>query len=843
MRTGLSILLATLLALLLLLGLLLQLPAQAAHTLAMSEPSSIKRVSSPPTPWLSATAALTPVRGLAGDFWADGILGKPDFSEITPNQVTSTRLFNPGGVLVDRSVRPNRVYVYDGGNSRVLGLSHLGHVQSGPYQGQPCTSNSDYPASTCAIQEGLGADLVLGQPSFTRSACNGDGNFQTYPQRAPTSASTLCSMPVDQTSPLEGGGFANMALDLAGNLYVPDWSNHRVLRYNSPFTTDTLADAVWGQADFAGNTCNRDRGVGSPDNASLCLESPFNEGFVGGVAIDSGGNLWVADNQNDRVLRFPYSSTLGLPGPFADLVLGQPNFASSAHGAALNQMWAPAAVRVDVTGTVYVADSLNGRVLVFEPPLTSGMAATRLLGSGLRLPTGLEFDLGGGLWVSDRQNHQLLLFVNGTVQKVLLKDMPDYSGNCGGNFSGDGSSYYAMCDTAGSIGIDSDGNVLLASSDGDQDVWRFPAPLPAPQPGQAHSADARLFKPLDYGVHNYIGPAGFYSPRGLAFGEGQLIVADAWRILFWNHPLSITAGQPADGYVGIDSFYRRGDGSPYGRIVADDAQQLWVVRGENVMLYHLPLSTGAVPVLTLSSPLPLRGGGVFTWTTFLNMGGIAQSDHGTQIWLSDPATHRVFRISQPITNPTVDIVLGQLNGSGTACNQGRGQAFPSRDSLCAPSALAVDPFGNLWVADHALEASGNHRLLEFDADLFPQTPATALLAIPASRVLGRGGSFTEPSCQDALCGPFQPAFDTTGDMVVGVNAYLGYPHFPVVYRNPLADQQIDGYLNDFQSMALTAIFDDRHNLYVADGNRSRVLIYWNPFNVWDWKVLLPIVAK
>lgn len=33
--------------------------------------------------------------------------------------------------------------------------------------------------------------------------------------------------------------------------------NHRVLNYNSPFTTDTIADEVWGQADFFGNLCNR----------------------------------------------------------------------------------------------------------------------------------------------------------------------------------------------------------------------------------------------------------------------------------------------------------------------------------------------------------------------------------------------------------------------------------------------------------------------------------------------------------------------------------------------------------------------------------------------------------
>jgi DNA-binding beta-propeller fold protein YncE len=199
------------------------------------------------------------------------------------------------------------------------------------------------------------------------------------------------------------------------------------------------------------------------------------------VALDADGNLWVADNQNNRVLRFPRGVATGLPGHVADLVLGQPDFNSWAPGGALDRMHAPAAVRVDSSGDVYVADSLNGRILVFERPLSSGMSATRALDSGLRLPTGLEFDPGtGGIWVSDRFNNQLLLFVDGQVTKVLFKDVEDDGGTCGGSSLGDGPNFfspgdnalvasYNVCDSAGSIGIDADGNVLVAGSSFVQD--------------------------------------------------------------------------------------------------------------------------------------------------------------------------------------------------------------------------------------------------------------------------------------------------------------------------------------------------------------------------------------
>jgi hypothetical protein len=789
----------------------------------------------------SVKEVVVPVRGLAGDLWADVVVGKPDFGEITPNEVTARRLFNPGGVLVDRSVRPNRLYVFDGGNSRVLGLDHLGRVASGPDAGRPCTSDSDFGAR-CVIEEGRGADLVLGQPDFTRSACNGDGNFQTFPDRAAASAVTLCTMPVDQISPLEGGSFANMALDSGGNLYVPDFDNHRVLIYRSPFEEDTVADDVWGQVDFAGNTCNRGRGVGAPSADSLCLRSPSNEGFVGGVGLDRDGNLWVTDNQNNRVLRFPLDSATGRPAHAANLVLGQPDFTSWLPGAGLDRMHAPAAVRVDESGVVYVADSLNGRILVFRPPLDPGMAASGTLGTGFRLPTGLELDLVGGLWVSDRFNNQLLLLdtSTGEPRKVLLKDVEDDAGSCGGTFGGDGPDFFYpgdnafiassfVCDSAGSIGVDVDGNVFAAGSSSFQDVWRFPAPIPDPQPGIAHSADARLFAPFQSATnnsHNEIGISGIFSARGVAVARGQLVVADGGRLLFWNNPETLRNGQPADGFVGAPDARVQLFPPAFGRIREDERGRLWVIRGDRILVYSLPLTTAQEPGLTLASPLPVLGGGTAAWD---RLDGIAPDSRGRFLWLADTNHSRVFRVRDPLDQPVVDVVLGQASLDGTECNHGRGLGAPSQDSLCRPGAVVLDRKGNLWVSDHSLEVEGNHRLLEFDARLFRGRSDQARFAPPASRVFGTGGSFTGPSCQDPLCGPFEPAFSRRGHMVVGLNAFIG-SRFPLVYDDPLVSPRPVGTLNDFHSMAYAATFDEDDNLYVADLNRDRVFIYRKPLS-------------
>src|SRR3989338_8979056 len=49
------------------------------------------------------------VRGKSGDRWADLVLGKIDFNQAGPNEVTPFKVNNPGGTIVDRSVTPNRI--------------------------------------------------------------------------------------------------------------------------------------------------------------------------------------------------------------------------------------------------------------------------------------------------------------------------------------------------------------------------------------------------------------------------------------------------------------------------------------------------------------------------------------------------------------------------------------------------------------------------------------------------------------------------------------------------------------------------------------------------------------
>jgi hypothetical protein len=727
-------------------------------------------------------------RGVSGDLAADRIFGKPDFFEVNPYTTVGGKLWLPHGVVIDRkNPSANKMYVYDAGNNRILGFDL-----------NTCRSSLTDPLN-CTAQ------IVIGQPDMSRSACNGDSGFQNYPLRAPASASTLCGEMEAQLSISEGGSGASMAVGPDGSLYVPDFWNNRVLKYNDPFATDAVADDVWGQSDFTGNACNK--GSASPDATSLCFTWGSSNNWTAGVDLDAAGNLWVVDSFNNRVLRFPPGSKT------ADLVLGQPNFTSNGNDTGLNQLWDPSAVRVSpTTGKVYVSETGNNRVLVFQAPFTNGMAGT-VFGSGFGIPgvrsgpQGVDFDPSepGSVWITNWVHSTIELWSESTGTKVREVGSPD-----NGNVIGEGT---------GGIGIDSAGNLYVAigGGDHDNDVLVFDK-----------GASATLPTKQFFGKNGNLPTASGlgWSVEGVVVSDGQLIVADRFRLLYWNNPASAVNGQAADGYAGTTGFT---DVSKpcCGIMVADKNHHLFVTSygdpdlGVWIDVYALPLTPGATSIQRLAYPFNVLGGGQLTTPDrFWAFTGIAVSDAG-DLWLSHSATNRVFRLRNPLTAPVVDVVLGQLSATGTNCNRG---GAPASNSLCLPGHVSLDRRGNLFVSDHSLEAQGNFRLLEFPKNLIPSGNAAVLYAPAAPRIFASSATW-------------QPAFDSHNHMVVGYNPFFtpnpqgGW--FPGIYGDPVSGPVTpEGFLLDYHSMAYSAAFDANDNLYVADLDRSRVLYYDKPTAPW-----------
>jgi hypothetical protein len=767
-------------------------------------------------------------RGASGDLWADLVIGQRDFSEINPNEVVADKVFNPGGIVVDNSATSTgKAYLWDSGNNRVLGLD----------------------LASCFAKVGLGtrcaAEKVLGQPSLNDyGACNQDSSRQSTVRPA-SSNSTICGVSDAAFSLEEQRSQSNMAVDSDGNLFVSDIENNRVIKYNNPYLTgnDTLADEVWGQADFSGNLANRG---GNPSSSTISFDFNYwGSGGLekhGGVAIDPQGNLWVADTANSRVLRFPKQGSLIAKD--ADIVLGQSDFTTATPGSGLNQLKYPAALAFDSTGKLYVADTGNNRVLVFSaaslvPGSLSAISATGTFGSDFAhaqpySPVGscvagagytgayigcdgnpweIQNDPAGrGIWTSETLgwNSRMRLWgFNG----VLLKDI-SHSTRIGG-----------------SLGVDKAGNLLVTAVAAANDAFRFQM-----KQNGTYSMVQKLFSPP--GGINLMTNRRFNltSQGGMALAGDQLVVNDG-RLLFWNGLSSLTNGKVADGFLrtsSTDSIKGFTDvASPGIGYLSASSDKLWAGATNKILVYQNPLVSAGTPMKTITSVNVLGGGTIDFSLTGQAISGIVASTTGNFVWVSQSGSHRVLRIKDPLTSsPVVDIILGQLSLSATSCNQNptdpantSGYATPISsfvhlNTLCYPGALGIDKKGNLYVSDVWHEISGNQRLLMFAASTFPDAPTSLIFAPNATKEFPRSAQF----------GTWQPAFDSTNRMVVGYNPYSKGTR-RVDYFNDPTDVSIvaSGQLNDFDAWPLAAAFDTADNLYVYEVNRGQVRIYLKPF--------------
>ena len=249
---------------------------------------------------VSAQVNSAPVRGQEGDLWADVVFGQPDFASKALAYVSPHSTDGTAGIVIDRTTTPQRVYIMDGRANRILGFNGIPTPESTPA-------------------------LVIGQPNFYSSASNKDSCFQTYPYALPASNDTLGLIPPDIISVGEIWINDKMVLDENHNLYCADNSNHRILKFNDPFAQwaqngEVVANDLWGQYLFTDRS--RNRGGAPADNS-------FSFGDTVGIAFDVSGNMWVTDNGNRRVLRFPKID--GVIQHAADYVLGQKDFRGNCY--------------------------------------------------------------------------------------------------------------------------------------------------------------------------------------------------------------------------------------------------------------------------------------------------------------------------------------------------------------------------------------------------------------------------------------------------------------------------------------------------------------------------------
>ncbi|MBK7229073.1 MAG: hypothetical protein IPH97_09440 [Ignavibacteriales bacterium] len=315
--------------------------------------------------FLSLPASLFAQSPLINNMPATGVLGQLDFISGSSG-TTSSKLNAPSGVAVDPTT--GKLFVADRYNNRILRWS-----------------------SSDKMIDGSPAEAVFGQLDFNTSTSGLSASKFNDPLR--------------------------VFVDSSGNLWVSDYLNNRILRFDNASTkpSGSAADLVLGQAGFTVNTS------GTTVNK---MKGPV------GIYVDGNDRLWITDRLNHRVLRFDNASTL-TNGANADFVLGQSDFNTGTSGLSSTKMNRPMGVYLDKEDNLWVCEDDNKRAIRFDSVSTklNGASADGVLGqpdfttnlinysrNGVGNLRGVYGDEAGRIYLVDESNHRILIFNHASSQ-------------------------------------------------------------------------------------------------------------------------------------------------------------------------------------------------------------------------------------------------------------------------------------------------------------------------------------------------------------------------------------------------------------------------------------------
>ncbi|MGN4154903.1 NHL repeat-containing protein, partial [Burkholderia gladioli] len=318
----------------------------------------------------------------------------------------STARFNyPQGVTVDSS---GNVYVADTSSATIRKITPGGLVSTlAGVQG------------VSGYADGAGNSAEFSNPTGIAADSSGNlyvadtGNNVIRKISPAGVVSTLAGSPTGASGSADGTGSAasfsgpnGIAVDSSGNVYVADTHNSIIRKITSMGEVTTLA----GSAGTLGST--------DGPGASARFNVPAS------IAVDSGGNLYVADTNNNTIRKI--SSTLQVT-TLAGSSTGAPGSADGVGGAA--RFNAPSGVAVDSSGYIYVADSSNSTVRKMTPggTVTTLAGTAGVTGSTDGLGTAAQFNYlfgiavtgSGYLYVADTYNNAIRIISPGEIVNTL----------------------------------------------------------------------------------------------------------------------------------------------------------------------------------------------------------------------------------------------------------------------------------------------------------------------------------------------------------------------------------------------------------------------------------------
>lgn len=287
------------------------------------------------------------------------------------------------------------------------------------------------------------------------------GALQAQIPAAPDGVITLAGA-AGSAGSTEGTGSAgrfaspsDVAIDAAGTLYIADTSNNTVRKVTlitqdsiDPFIPVGVVTTLAGQAGISG----------SRDGSS---SATFNH--PAGLAVDSAGNVYVADTDNNEIRKVTAAGVVST-------VAGQAGVNGSSDGTGTAASFnGPSGIVADTAGNLYVADTLNHTI---RRVTSAGLVTTIAGGAGtggfvdatgsaaqFHGPQGLALDASGNLFVADTNNNAIRKIVTATRVVSTVAGQAGIAGNT------DGATSQAQFHYPSGVAVDPMGNLYVADTD------------------------------------------------------------------------------------------------------------------------------------------------------------------------------------------------------------------------------------------------------------------------------------------------------------------------------------------------------------------------------------------
>ena len=545
-----------------------------------------------------------------------------------------------------------------------------------------------------------------------------------------------------------------VAVDSSGNFYFG--SLHSVFRVDQTGTLTLLAGN--GRAGYSGD--------GGP-----AVNGQFQ--FPAGIALDGSGNLFVADKTANVIRRYAFGS--GALSTFAGA--GIPGYAGDGGPAASAQFNGPSGIAADSAGNLYIADTYNN---VVRKVAANGGAVSTVAGNGvggyngdgipaitasLNSPQGVAVDKAGNLYIADTDNHRIRMVApTGVITTFAGTGQATYSGdNVGGtgitSSSGDGgpatkSSVVLPTDVA----VDSSGSVYIADY-----------------------GNSKIRVVTNGVIRSIAGSADGVNPT-----DGETAVS-----VRLNGPTGLAADPSGNVYFAEGSI---GSGSG----LANGDFRIW--RISNLGVFNTGAGNGIAS---------FSGDGGQAASAQLGAPGSVAVDQSGNLYIADSQNNRVRKIS-------ASGVITTIAGTGVAGFSGDG-ASPTAAMLNGPMGVAVDQFGDVFVAD-----TGNNRIRKVTNTGVIYT----VVGNGNAGFLGDGGSAPKA----ALHSPQSVAVDVAGNLYIAdtMNHRVRMAT-PTLNIQTIAGNGHPGFSGDgaaginaqLNSPAAVAL-DSAGNIYIADRDNGRI---------------------